>query len=157
MPMQSYLHQTYMHVTGKETLDVGITPVHICCSHYMKIISKDVHAIDLPSTWLHSILNSKYYSLRCQDMIDKMISICTGNETAKLQANKEDTADMKYELQTFAQYKLSMFCRDFKVIYDQEVQNILLSSKDGRHPYYASKFSDHILKKYIPYLPQKEM
>lgn len=142
MSMQTYLQQTFLSITEGKAFDTSVTPLNLCCLHYMQIICKDEDATYLlpkeksrlkeilaapflfndyntvRTCWskLVVILISKTTSAIFQTEFSELITICTNSD------NKLTIDDVTDDLlvdsdSTTVQYKLSPFYKDFKCIY----------------------------------------
>lgn len=170
-----YLNLTYQIALGEKQIPSTLITIHLCCAHFMKMVSKDVtdnytdydqamfikdllaQCIRLSnlksiSEWFFNVfmlLNSPCY--------DKNVKIAYDNLIEKKPIESEEyKGDYMYNVINAdgddfthfkAMYQSSPYYNHFKTL----VSNISVTTEGKENPFYNKNFFNTILTKYMPY------
>lgn len=174
--LQEYLDVCYNIVTEKSSIPQNFISIHLCCAHYMKMVSKDVDSafsdikqriflkelvakciimsdiVDI-NAWfynLSTLLSSPYENDTVRQSYNNLINIGKSTED-----NDDIQETFKFIFSKPDSDKANTLYRNspfYKHFFNLPVPEITSVGEDV-NIYYNVKFLDTILNKYLPYCP----
>lgn len=176
-----YLQETFLVLTGNKHLRVDIVQIHICCSHFFKVIANDVGRffknseikknvkeimasafimidINLVVMWFKEVsilLNTPYASKNLDNVLYALLKHCTCVQVTSQTDETGVPPRDSINLDSFREclYMSSPFYKYLTDLYKNLKIDIDQAENSTTNDYYNPDFFNSICKKYISILP----